>query len=92
MVKCVGARRKRSALTVRYSANVPSLGNPKILCTRSHLQSFQTQATPLLHTEERLLDIKTANKQLNKPMKTAADYLSLAAIAAVFSYNFIVIE
>ena len=51
--------------------------------TRSHLKTFQAQGTPLLHTEERLLDIKSANKQLSKPMKTATDYLSLAAIAAV---------
>ncbi len=51
--------------------------------SRSHLHSFQQQATPLLHADERLLDIKTANKQLNKPLQTATDYLSLAAIAAV---------
>lgn len=51
--------------------------------SRSHLHNFQQQATSLLQVEERLIDIKTANKQLNKPLQTATDYLSLAAIAAV---------
>lgn len=51
--------------------------------TASQLQDFQRQAKPQLRPEERLVDIKAANKQLNKPLKTAGDYLSLASIAAV---------